>query len=176
MRAQRCFCVAFLQMFPVSWQLARSTSSPALEKADVSWFFRQLLVEPKKQNQSKLQRNKKAASAISSERFVSCFSILKDSTFSQRRNLDRETDALTRDAGDATICRKQVSFQGPVFLKKRLLSIITQIVLLRQPVLFPPYLIQIVLRHCLGKIIAEQGSPNDLIQSPQCSTALLLFD
>ena len=118
MRAQRCFCVAFLQMFPVSWQLARSTSSPALEKADVSWFFRQLLVEPKKQNQSELQRNKKAARAISSERFVSCFSILKDSTFFQRRNLDRETDALTRDAGDATICRKQVSFQGHVFLKK----------------------------------------------------------
>ena len=67
-------------------------------------------------------------------------------------------------------------FPRTCFSEKRLLSIITQIVLLRQPVLFPPYLIQIVLRHCLGKIIAEQGSPNDLIQSPQCSTALLLFD
>ena len=178
MRAQRYFCVAFLQMFPVSWQLARSTSSPALEKADVSWFFRQLLVEPKKQNQSELQLNKKAARAISSERFVSCFSILKDSTFFQRRNLDRETDALTRDAWRRW--RNDLSqtsvFPRTCFSEKKLLSIITQIVLLRQPVLFPPYLIQIVLRHCFGKIIAVQGSPNDLIQSPQCSTALLLFD
>ena len=176
MRAQRCFCVAFLQMFPVSWQLARSTSSPALEKADVSWFFRQLLVEPKKHDQSQSQLNKKAASAISSERFVSCFSILKDSIFfptTQPWPRNWRSDAWRRWRNDLS----QTSvFPRTCFSEKRLLSIITQIVLLRQPVLFPPYLIQIVLRHCLGKIIAEQGSPNDLIQSPQCSTALLLFD
>ena len=65
-------------------------------------------------------------------------------------------------------------FPRTCFSEKKLLSIITQIVLSRQPVLFPPYLIRI-LRHCFGKIIAVQSSPNDFLQSPQCFAFIRLI-
>ena len=167
-------------MFPVSWQLARSTSSPALEKADVSWFFRQLLVEPKKQeNQTQLQRNKKSSKRDFVRKVCFVFFNFKRFDFfptTQPWPRNWRSDAWRRWRRWRNDLSQTSVFPRTCFSEKRLLSIITQIVLLRQPVLFPPYLILIVLRHCFGKIIAVQGSPNDLIQSPQCSTALLLFD